>query len=264
MVESQGERASNPQVLVREIKGEVRGVSITGAHLVSRALDAYPEHIGDGYVSFEVPSGSLIALFDVSLAPHDLLYINSGWLGINESRILNDIISNTQKYIDGMASSQRDLPASLLNFLCQNLAPYLEPSIGIRRRIERGFSAATAFFNPQSKEIEVASVGKNFIGREIEPNTRIFSAILRPEDKFFAPRPFRRIRRTLFGMRRRGGNLKVQTGKVEQGRLLMATDGIVREKNFLQGVRVDLGQTAQNLLRQGDEEGLYLILATRK
>lgn len=268
----------------RGIGEETKCASIVGKHILSGQLVRDPQQVGDGYVITEAETGKLVvAIMDISLGksrsstnqpidntlikiiksgkvtelmskipthkplPSRNQPVNDKLMQITEYRMLKDLKHFLNVFIENMGLTKG--PAGLLNEVSKYFLPeYLRT----RQHIVWGYSLSVAYLDKQTEAITIASVGKNFVGRQSPNKEDQFISVFGDNSKFYSPR------KTHKGV---GGPVETKSTSLPWGQtFIMATDGIKEEKPFLFPPKIVLQQIPNKSPIRKNNEGLYLVI----
>lgn len=278
MVE-RGENAING--IERDISQETKSASIVGKHILSRRLVENSQREGDGYLIVETGTGNLvIAVIDISLGtsssakpseenplskivqskeladlmpnipPPPVILQENTQKQITESRILTDLKTALSALIKDDKSS-----ASNPTVLLDNVRNHFYPTYLIRPYFSRhslwGFSISAAYL-VNKETIIIASIGKNFVGRQSPDKENQFTSLFGDNHQFYSwEKTHRRV----------GAPVKTKTASLPWGTtFIMATDGIEQKKGPLSSPKIILQQETKGIIIPNNDEGLYLLV----
>lgn len=254
-VRAENKDIPSQSVVVEKIDEQLRGVKITGAHLVSSGLKSGDR--GNGYVF--VPFGQdknlqLVAVIDILLRGPQIQ--DADGQTVDKLRILGEL-SDTVGVYARSNMPPRNEPRNLIFYLCQNIEsfyPYLR-QWRHANRLSWGFSVAAALVDPTTRNVRLASTGRNLVAKEWFPDSRRFQSIFLPDRRSFLPTT------SLDG---EGGGINVKTANARlENTLLLATDRIIANQKGLwpfSGLEVNVRKRPEDLLGENYDEALYVVV----
>jgi hypothetical protein len=276
------------EIQERNIGKETKYASIVGRHILSGRVAENPKEEGDGYLFAETETGLAIAIIDISLGrsrrshystnpPMDNTLSEIAASGeltglmtnmplpssgirkpekdhnspITESRILAGLKLFLNAFITRGIESDIYL-ADLLGEVRNHFYPeYLRRPYG-SRPILWGYSISVACLDKQKETATIASVGKNFVGKQSPGKEDEFVSVFGNNNQFYSPQK----------THNRDGNpvgIKTAIFRWEQA-FILATDGINVKKRFPFPPKIVLQQIPSKSLVDNNNEGLYLVV----
>lgn len=226
-------------IVVKGINEERRGVSITGEYITVGSLISKSSHQGDKYWIREGNERNiLIMVIDISLGGGEERSDDKVEV-ISESRVLDDLGNFVDNHrMEPILEIRRDFYPF-----------YLKQWEGT---MDWGLSVSIVLLDRQRKNIEVTSMGTNFVGIQLPKSEHEFTAAFGLDQRFFSPAIDNDV----------GGPVEIKTKKIPWGTpLLIATDGIIYKKPFFGPAKIDLSHTPESLLGT-NKEGLFLVIKT--